>query len=149
MLSVFLLISLFILSLLLLIFVPIGNDNSTVRRIPWVTFSIMAINVVVFFLTFPIVAGQRADLEKTRLNLQRFIQTHPELMGDAGVRTRLTGMGVLTNEEAEEIENQLKQNASLRSDHDLWLRSSEADQLRAQLEELLVSFNTATSSSIW
>ena len=149
MLSVFLLISLIILSFLLLIFVPIGNDNSTVRRIPWVTFSIMAINVVVFFVTFPIVAGQAAEIEKTAVNLQRFIQTHPELMGDAGVRSRLTSMGVLSEAEAEEIANQLKQNASLSTEYDIWLRSSEADQLRAQLDEIIISFNSATSSSIW
>jgi membrane associated rhomboid family serine protease len=149
MLSVFLLISLVILSFLLVIFLPIGNDNSTVRRIPWVTFSIMAINVVVFFVTFPMVAVQVGDIEKAGLNLQRFVQTHPELIGDPGVRSRLTGIGVLSQAEAEEIENQLKQNASLRTDYDIWLRSSEADQLRAQLEELVVSFSNATASSIW
>src|SRR5262245_20227487 len=149
MLSVFLLISLVILSLLLVVFMPIGNDNSTVRRIPWVTFSIMAINVVVYFVTFPMVAVQLTEIEKTGMELQRFVQTHPEMLGDPGVRSRLLSSGVLSKAESEEIENQLKQNERLRTDYELWLRTSDADKLRAEFEQLLISFNNATASSIW
>src|SRR5215470_19707043 len=128
MLSLILLITVVIVSFLFVIFLPIGNDNSTVRRIPWVTFGIMAVNVVVFFLTLPMVALQFGEIEKTGSNLQRFIQTHPEIMVDPAVRSRLIGIGVLSQAEEEEIENQLKQNPSLRTDYDLWLRSSEADK---------------------
>ena len=34
-------------------FIPIGNENSTVRRIPLVTFSIMVLCVLVYFVTLP------------------------------------------------------------------------------------------------
>ena len=34
-------------------FIPIGNENSTVRRLPWITFGIMALNVLIYYVTLP------------------------------------------------------------------------------------------------
>src|SRR5918912_1486998 len=34
-------------------FIPIGNENSTVRRLPWVTFTIMGLCVLIYFASLP------------------------------------------------------------------------------------------------
>ena len=53
-------------------FIPIGNENSTVRRLPWITFSIIALNVVIFYVTFPVVAGQQDEMMKIGDAMEQF-----------------------------------------------------------------------------
>jgi len=57
MLSMLLFILIIVFLALVSSFIPIGNENSTVRRVPWVTFSIMAVCVVIYYVTLPVVAS--------------------------------------------------------------------------------------------
>src|SRR5215510_13523985 len=85
-------------------FIPIGNENSTVRRLPWVTFSIMSINVIIFYVTLPVVGAQQSELMKIGLRMEQYVQQHPELLADDGVRKKLTEVGMVSKGEAEAIE---------------------------------------------
>src|SRR6266508_3122695 len=84
-------------------FIPIGNENSTVRRLPWITFSIMAINVFVYFVTLPVVGGQLDELGKLGTRMEQYVQQHQELLADPNVRKKLTEVGLVSKGEADDI----------------------------------------------
>ena len=85
---VFLIIAI-ILAALVGSFIPIGTENSTVRRLPWVTFSIMAANVIIFYVTLPIIGIQLEELANHAGKLQTFMTSNPEMVADQDVRKTL------------------------------------------------------------
>ena len=131
------------------ILIPIGNENSTVRRPPWVTFSIIGLNVVIFFATLPAVSQQAVDINRTRTALDKFLLDHDELQADPDVRRELQEAGVISKREADEIDRQLNGDPQYKHDWELWLKGSEATTLRTQCRVLLTDYKTATQSSIW
>jgi membrane associated rhomboid family serine protease len=130
-------------------FIPIGNENSTVRRIPWITFSIMVINALVFFVTLPVVGGQQEELAKIGSELGRFIQQHEELLADENVRKKLFDAGVINKAFSDAIEEQLKKSPEIQSEYKQWLQSSEAQRLRDELDQKLDSFKHAAEGTLW
>ena len=52
-------------------FIPIGNENSTVRRLPWVTFIIMALNVLIYYVTLPGQAEQHETSDERRSRVSK------------------------------------------------------------------------------
>ncbi|MBI2571475.1 MAG: rhomboid family intramembrane serine protease [Candidatus Schekmanbacteria bacterium] len=62
-----------------MILIPIGLDNASVRRMPWVTIALMSLNV----LAFVVLAAMRSGVERGLLSQQREIvaywQRHPEV----------------------------------------------------------------------
>ena len=130
-------------------FIPIGNENSTVRRLPWITFSIMALNVVIYYVTLPVVGSQQDELAKIATRMEQFVQQHQELLADDGVRKKLTEVGFVSKAEAEAIEEQLKKSPELENQYKEWLRGIEAQKLREELDEKLTSFKDSAQDSIW
>ena len=43
---------------------PIGNENSTVRRLPYVTFAIIALNILIFLATLPMLSKESDDIKQ-------------------------------------------------------------------------------------
>jgi len=71
-------------------FIPIGHEETTVRRLPWVTFIIMALCLVVLIFTYP---GERSRREKAFENLNEawgYFEEHPYLQMDERLRGALT-----------------------------------------------------------
>ena len=71
-------------------FIPIGHEETTVRRLPWVTFVIMALCLVVFLFTFP---GERSRQETAFESLNQawaYFEQHPYLEMDERLRSALT-----------------------------------------------------------
>jgi membrane associated rhomboid family serine protease len=71
-------------------FIPIGHEETTVRRLPWVTFIIMALCLVVLVVTYP---GERSRREKAFENLNEawgYFEEHPYLQMDERLRGALT-----------------------------------------------------------
>src|SRR6185369_11942058 len=95
MLSILLFVLIIIFLAVVSSFIPIGNENSTVRRLPWITFSIMAINVVIFFVSFPVVAGQQEELQKLGSQIEVFLKKNPEILADEKVRDKLSEIGFI------------------------------------------------------
>src|SRR5262245_64001330 len=82
-------------------FIPIGNENSTVRRLPWITFSIMALNVLIFYVTFPVVASQQEELVKLGTRVEEFLRQHEQMVADPVVRKKLVESGLMTQTESD------------------------------------------------
>jgi membrane associated rhomboid family serine protease len=130
-------------------FIPIGNERSTVRRLPVVTFSIMAVNVIIFSITFPIVAGEMEDLSKLGTELERHLKQHPELLVDDRVRTRLTELGVMHQLESDAIADQLKASPALATKYKEWLRTREGEKLRNEFNQKLTTYKDAVDGTVW
>src|SRR5437867_1305347 len=103
-------IVIYVLFALLAAFVPVGNENSTVRRLPFVTFTIIALNVVIFYVTLPIVGTEKAEIERTLTKVHAFATQHEELLADPSVRKKLVETGLVSKMEADQIEEGLKSN---------------------------------------
>src|ERR1700753_3652808 len=59
--------------------IPIGHENMSARRWPVVTLALIAINVIVFLLTFQTLDNQSAQLRVTRVHIILLAALHPEL----------------------------------------------------------------------
>jgi membrane associated rhomboid family serine protease len=130
-------------------FIPVGNENSTVRRLPWVTFSIMGINALIFFVTLPVAAGQQEELAKMGSAIGRFIQQHEELLADENVRKKLCDAGVINKAFSDAIEDQLKKSPEIQSEYKEWLQTNEAQRLREELDQKLDDLKHAAEGTFW
>jgi membrane associated rhomboid family serine protease len=130
-------------------FVPIGNENSTVRRLPWITFSIMAVNVVVFYVTLPVVGSQLDELDKLGNKIGQFIGKHQELLGDEDIREKLSEIGMLSKVEGDAITEQLNTSPETDTQYKEWLRGIEGQKLREELDQKLTAFKVAAQDSLW
>ncbi len=130
-------------------FIPIGNENSTVRRVPWVTFSIMAVNVIVFYVTLPVVGAQQDQLGKLGISIGQFIEKHQELLADENIRKKLSEIGMISKMEGDAIEEQLKKSPEFYTQYKEWLRGIEAQRLREELNQKLTTFKEAAHDSLW
>jgi membrane associated rhomboid family serine protease len=149
MLSILLFILICIFLAIVSSFIPIGNENSTVRRLPWVTFSIMAINVIIFYVTLPVVGAQQSELLKIGTRMEQYVQQHPELLADDGVRKKLTEVGMVSKGEAEAIEEQLQKSPELASQYKEWLSGLDAQRLREELDTKISEFKETARDSLW
>lgn len=149
MLSLILLIVAFIFLGIVGSFVPIGNENSTVRRLPWVTFSIMAVNVIIFYVTLPMIGSQMEELGSHGKKLETFLREHQELLADEGVRSKLIDAGMMSKSEAEQIGEQFKSDSETAREFEFWLRSGEAGKLRDEFDQTLSAFTNARKESLW
>src|SRR5437762_1546731 len=111
--STLLLILIIIFLVLVSSFIPIGNEKSTVRRLPWITFSIMAINVIIFYVTLPAVANQQDQMMKLGSAIEQFVEKHPEILVDEGARKKLLDAGVISKAESDQIAEQIKKSPDL------------------------------------
>jgi len=130
-------------------FIPIGNENSTVRRLPWVTFSIMAINVVAFYVTLPVVGAQQTELAKLGTRMEQFLEQHQELLADENVRKKLAETGVMSKAESDAIAEELTKSPHLEAEYREWLKGIEAEKLREELDQKITAFKTAAQDSLW
>jgi len=149
MLSILLFVLIIIFLAIVSSFIPIGNENSTVRRLPWITFSIMAINVIIFYVTLPVVGAQQSELMKIGLRMEQYVQQHPELLADDGVRKKLTEVGMVSKGEAEAIEEQLQKSPELASQYKEWLAGLDAQRLREELDNKISEFKATAKDSLW
>jgi membrane associated rhomboid family serine protease len=129
--------------------IPIGNENSTVRRLPYVTFAILALNVLIFFATLPSVAQQLKEWAGARQDISEFLVKHAELMADEGVRGKLVEGGLMTKRESDAIDRQLLRDTAMESEYAVWLKGPEATRLRDELEKKLTDYKAVASASLW
>jgi membrane associated rhomboid family serine protease len=130
-------------------FIPIGNEKSTVRRLPWVTFTIMAANVIIFYVNLPVIGGQMEEIVNEGTKLESFLQENPQLFADEGVRKKLIEAGMMSKPEADAIEQQIKLDPDTESEYNSWLRSGEAYKLRAEFDQKLLTFTNTRKESLW
>jgi len=82
--------------------IPIGHESDTVRRLPWITFIIMASCLIIhIFLSFEVNKNIK-ELESTARELEQYYFDHPYLELDSEIKKLIFGEGY-----AEEIEQML------------------------------------------
>ena len=69
-----------------MILIPIGHEQDTVRRLPWVTFAILAICFVVQLFTWIAIKGANAELEPVAQEFVTYYVSHPYLEFDPELR---------------------------------------------------------------
>jgi membrane associated rhomboid family serine protease len=74
-----------------MLIIPIGHESNTVRRLPWVTFGIMALCVGVHLLVSVQMASARRALEAKLTEFVTFCLEHPTLAPSRDVTVRLMG----------------------------------------------------------
>jgi membrane associated rhomboid family serine protease len=109
----------------------------------------MAANVIIFYVTLPIIGMQLEDLATHAGKLESFMATNPEMVADEDVRKKLIEAGMMTKDEAEGIEQQIKVDAETESQYKSWLASSAAATLRAEFDQKVQAFTNARNESIW
>lgn len=129
-------------------FIPIGNENSTVRRLPWVTFTIMGLCVLIYFASLPSQASNLKDVVKSYGELSQFLQRNEALAADDEVRNKLVQYGLMTKDEAEMIKEQMKKHPDTASEYEAWLRTAEAAQLRDEFNKKLMAFVDARKGTV-
>src|SRR5260370_39759319 len=115
--------------------IPIGNENSTVRRLPYVTFAILALNVLIYFATLPSVAQQLKEWGNARQEVSSFLDKHEELKVDEGVRVKLIEAGLMSKHESEAIDRELSRDSEMQSDYSVWLKGPGATRLRDDFDK--------------
>jgi membrane associated rhomboid family serine protease len=129
--------------------IPIGNENSTVRRLPWVTFVLMALNVIIYYVSLPAGTEQSKDLMNTQIHLIEFVQENGQMLADEKVRNKLKEIGFLSEGEIDDIEEMIKQNPDTKRDYEMWLNGPDAAKLREEFDKLITDFKAAASDHIY
>jgi membrane associated rhomboid family serine protease len=144
------LILIIILFLILLsCFIPIGNENSTVRRLPWITFGIIALNVLIYYVTLPGNVSQQREIMKEGARLEECLKQEPRLLADEAVRKNLIQIGIFSKHDAEEIERQVKANSRDSNQLTSWLSSADGAKAREEFDRVFVSVTKALDASLW
>jgi membrane associated rhomboid family serine protease len=137
MLSLLLYILIWLLLVVVGSFIPIGNENSTVRRLPVVTFAIMGLCVLVYYVTLPGQVTVMKEIVVQASDLEKFMSEHTDLIYDEEVQNRMVAEGLATKEDVEEVKVKLRQNPELKRWHDSWVLTVEAKQSREQFFQKL------------
>jgi membrane associated rhomboid family serine protease len=128
--------------------IPIGNERSTVRRLPWVTFSIMAVNAVVYFATLPLVVAQDAAVTHARTSLMSFFEDYPEIANDKAMREQLLAEGFITQKFADDTEKSLRLDANASREYELYFNSAGSERIRTAFDGYITDYQSATASSL-
>ncbi|HJQ22719.1 MAG TPA: rhomboid family intramembrane serine protease [Blastocatellia bacterium] len=129
-------------------FIPIGNENSTVRRIPWVTFTIMGLCVLTYFGTLPGQAGSMKEVVESYGELEKFLNQNEALLADEDVRNKLVQHGLIPKEGAEQIKEQLRKNPEMAREYESWLVTAEALRLRDEFSKKLMAYVEARKGTV-
>lgn len=83
--------------------IPIGHESDTVRRLPWITFGIIAINILIHLFISSGIRKNVKAVEQSARNLVEYYFGHPYLELDPEVEKLLFGSG-----NPEVIQNQIE-----------------------------------------
>ncbi len=117
--------------------IPLDHENSTVRRLPWVTFAIMAICLVVHILVTIDLNKREKELEiAAREFLEYYIQ-YPHLELDPEILTLIFGerLAEQAKEQIEILREQASRDAYLFQEQ----RQEELNQLSQKLKNVIVN----------
>lgn len=81
--------------------IPIGHESDKVRRLPWVSFFLMASCLIIFVLTSVDISKKSEELESTAKELLNYYIQHPYLKLDPETKKLL--FGEKENEDVEEM----------------------------------------------
>lgn len=132
----------------LFFFIPLGNENSIVRRLPLMTFGILALNTVIYFVSLPITVKQDREREKAFKQIKAFIDDNRDILIDDNIRSRLQASGLFAKE-ITSFEEKLKKQFDLADEYRDWSRTATAIQLRAEMQPLLEKLELADQEHLY
>lgn len=74
-----------------MMFLPVGHDQSSVRRLPWVTFSIMGLCVLAFFATLVLINSANEDAARLLNEIAKYYFAHPHTELEPEIEENLLG----------------------------------------------------------
>lgn len=77
--------------------IPLGSDKAKFRRVPFVTLTIVMLNVLIFFSTLNWAEHSEKKLETSHKNLLHFLQTTPSILESETVQKKLNEAGLIPN----------------------------------------------------
>ena len=120
-------------------FIPIGLDENEVRRVPWVTWGLIAVNVLVFLVLWQ--AEQRSGLpalmEKQGEEIQVYLSDHPYLDVPAELDARLS------NTDRRQLESARKKIASAGRTPADWEIARQQKTLDGLVEEYFATYRAS------
>jgi membrane associated rhomboid family serine protease len=120
-------------------FIPIGLEENEVRRVPWVTWGLIAVNVLVFLMLF--LAEQQSGLpqriEKQGEAIQTYLSEHPYLEVPAELDARLS------DDDRRQLERERKKIASARRTPADWEIARQQKTLDDMVDELFAAFRAS------
>src|SRR5688572_12927260 len=99
-------------------FLPLGNERSMVRRLPLVTFGILAANTLVYFISLPITVQQDRDRDRAFKQIKLFVEDNRDILVDEKIRVELKAYGLFSKEIAR-VEEQMQKRSE--DDYKSWL----------------------------
>ena len=150
-LNLILIIFLIITVIIQLIFfwIPIGNENSTVRRLPVVTFGIIAVNVLIFLGSFTIIIRQQAAIQERYTEIHQFLERNPTLLEDEETRKKLIDAHLASKEEFAVYDEQRKRTGAFEDeDMDIFDKLHLAE-LRIEMDSKIAGFKKVKESNLY
>ena len=127
-------------------FLPLGNERSLVRRLPLVTFGILAANTLIYFISLPITVQQDRDRDRAYKQIKLYVEDNRDILVDEKVRDELKSLGLFAKEIAR-VEDQLKKRSE--GEYRSWLLSATATQMKRDLKPLLDDYATADQAHLY
>ncbi|HUK90594.1 MAG TPA: rhomboid family intramembrane serine protease [Blastocatellia bacterium] len=141
---------------------PIGNENSTVRRLPYITFAIIALNILIFVATLPLLNKEKEEVTQALSELNVFLSRHPSLLQDDSNIQKLIDAGVVSEAEARQLKRRADSDMPIYGDSKddaraavqglmdrMFSREQTGPEVTAELDEKIANLKTATASHFW
>ncbi len=132
-------------------FLPVGHDQSSVRRLPWVTFTLMGLCVVVFLLTLAPVQSSKERMARSLTEIAEYFFAHPNLELEPEIEEYLFGFVPEYQGQREAFKEVLKEGVTGfglfdGEQEEQGPEETEAEQ-QAELDRLTAQFHKAIKSS--
>lgn len=129
--------------------IPLGNENSTVRRLPLITFAIISLNVLIFVATLPMISRQEEELNQKRTELLEFLETNPALLFDQSVRKKLVDEGIVPQEQWTALDVEMGRAKGMDEVYRDLIGEANAALLRADLDRRVIEFKVSMQSHFY
>lgn len=144
---------------LIFFWIPVGNEHTTVRRMPVMTFSIITLNVVIFLASFMIVSNQQMQLQQRYTDIHEFLARNPALLADKETRDKLIAAHLATEKEFADYDKEQEQTRKFRGrvfnedesaerDIDIFSEMHQAE-LRVELDSKISSYEKVRDTNLY
>jgi membrane associated rhomboid family serine protease len=126
--------------------IPIRHENMSARRWPVVTFSLIAINVVVFLLTFQRLQDEQKQMGQMKLHVALLAAAHPELTQPPATQKLILSLQDKYPKDWARLQN------THRHGFDAWdtqmLQNRDPESLQSEMDSLSTQMQQASAASI-
>src|SRR5450432_3542723 len=126
--------------------IPIRHENMSARRWPVITFSLIAINVVVFLFTFQRLQDEQKQMGQMKLHVALLAAAHPELTQPPATQKLILSLQDKYPKDWARLQN------THRRGFDAWdtqmLQNQDPESLQTEMDSLSTQIQQASAASI-